>query len=59
MTARYQPPRAAATVVLISRMRSWRFRADMMSLFGAVTSLEVVHNKNVIELSVLHREGDA
>jgi hypothetical protein len=41
------------------QMRSWRFESERSQLFRAEASREPVDTKNVIELSVLRREGGA
>jgi len=40
-------------------MRGSRFESEIPQLLRIENSLEVVHTKNVIELSVLHREEAA
>jgi hypothetical protein len=40
-------------------MRSWRFESERPQLFRAEASRELVHTKNVIELSVLRRGSGA
>jgi hypothetical protein len=40
-------------------MKSWRFESETPRLFRAEALRELLHTKNVIELSVLRREGGA
>jgi hypothetical protein len=40
-------------------MRSWRFESETSGIFDAEALRELVHTKNVIELSVLRRGSGA